>query len=67
MEGNEKHLVKVYLTQSDANSILKFIDRAHFDTYLSLAENKNEAEAYEMRNAFAHIASSINADFPQEG
>lgn len=56
--------VKISLTQNQATAILKFLDRAHFDIFLSLSEGRNEKEAYEMRNAFNSIAASIIADIP---
>lgn len=66
MNNEKKYEVKMHLTQSEASSILKFLDRAHFDIFRSLAENRDEKEAYEMRDAFAHVAATIIADVSAE-
>lgn len=64
MNDEKRYETKMLLTQSEAASILKFLDRAHFDTFRSLAEDRDENEAYEMRDAFARVAAAIIADVP---
>lgn len=67
MQNEKRYEVKVQLTQNEASSILKFLDRAHFDTYLSLSENRSEKEAYTMRDALTRVASAIIADITPSG
>jgi len=51
----EKKTLTVELTPDEANLFCQFCSRSTFDTFKDLAQNRDEDEAYQMRDALYSI------------